>query len=290
MEKEHAEESGRFYRIGTAEERGFTPLSVTAIGAVLLLVAIFGWRAIGGGAGNTPTFTATVPGEVPGADARAEDIGFPETLLTAGDTPLPASTSTDSSLSGLSSIGADVMNQLIGTYVVLKQNGGYTQADGEAVANTLAEYLRAEISPKISTKADLATTNDTSYNRMLVYRADLRESFAPLLENTAAEFEIFALYVDTRDEKYLKQLLTAAARYREAADQTIRVVVPADLASYHLALVNALEEFATTLEQMAGVGDDAFASLALLRTYNSAETRLLNAFNALASAQADKKI
>ncbi len=44
-----------------------------------------------------------------------------------------------------------------------------------------------------------------------------------------------------------------------------------------------MEEFAATLDQLAAHADDPFASVALLRGYNQAETDMLTSFNSLAS-------
>jgi hypothetical protein len=213
----------------------------------------------------------------------------PQNLLAASNPPLTTETGTTTDPDGIGSIGADAMGQLIGTYVVLKESGSYTKAGGAELAGTIAEYMRARVSYESFEEKDIETTADTSYDRMLSYRADLRESLAPLLENTEPEFELFGRYVETGDPKYLAELKKVAARYRDAVAKSVRVTTPEDLAFYHVAVLNALQEFATTLEYMAEYADDAFASLALLRTYNSAEARVLNSFNSLALAQADKK-
>lgn len=284
MEKELANGSGPVLTTGSP---GYSAITVSALVSLVLLLSVVVWRASGLGT-SVVTFTAAPGNALENAAPLATSDDFSQHLLTTRDTPLAAGTSTVPDPDGIRSIGNDVMGQLVGTYVVLKQNGSYTKAEGEEVAGTIAEYMRAQVSYERFEKGDLMTTPDISYERMLAYRADLRESLAPLLENTEPEFEVFGRYVETNDPKYLAELKEIAGRYREAIAQTAAVVAPTDFAHYQLAVLNSLQEFATTLEYMAENADDAFASLALLRTYNSAEASLLNSFNSLALAQANK--
>ena len=125
---------------------------------------------------------------------------------------------------------------------------------------------------------------------MLQYRSDLRTAFAPLLKNTTPEYEIFAQYADTKDVSYLTKLKSIALDYRTAASSTALVVVPRDAVSYHVAILNAMEEFAATLDALATHANDPFASVALLRSYDQAESDMLTSFNALTTYYKSKQL
>jgi hypothetical protein len=175
------------------------------------------------------------------------------------------------------------MDQLLGAYVQIRQGGAYTPNQGQKAAEALAPYVRAPIEFTSYQTSDIQTDSDISYKRMLAYRSDLRASLAPLLKNTKPEYAIFALYASTKDPKYLSELKSVAENYRDASGATARVIAPSDAVPYHIAILNALQEFAATLDAMATHADDPFASVALLRTYDQAESDVLTSFNALAT-------
>ena len=149
----------------------------------------------------------------------------------------------------------------------------------------MAVALKAPVEYHAYTASDITIIADTSYERMLAYRSDLQKSLAPLLKNTQPEFEIFAYYVDTKDRAYLTKLQAIAANYRAAASATSRVSPPRDALAQHLGILNAMEEFAA----LAANADDPFAAVALLRTYNEAESRVLFSFKALATYYRQKQ-
>lgn len=189
----------------------------------------------------------------------------------------------------LSQIGDNALGKLIGGYVVLKQSGAYTAEAGERVAENVASSLTAPVAYAPTLESDIKVDPDIAYERMLQYRSDMRIAFAPLLQNTEAEFALFARYVETRDKSNLAELSGYAERYKKAAENAKKAVVPKDSVSYHVRIVNSLLQFAATLEAMVKHADDPMASLALLRTYNSAELEVFTSFNSLAAFQRNKK-
>lgn len=181
----------------------------------------------------------------------------------------------------VSYIGPAVLGQLTSTYDQMLQDGSFSLDDAQKAAESLAASLTAPVEYATYRATDLSIDPDTSYERMLRYRSDLRTALTPLLENTQAEYETFALYVETGDHTHLAQLRTAAQRYRDAQSAMARMSVPRDAAVYHLAIVDALGKFAATLDSMSTHADDPFAAVALLRTYNQAEADVLTSFGAL---------
>lgn len=214
--------------------------------------------------------------------APAPDAEWQQEMLLLG-----LSTSTNpaavSDSDPISMIGPYVAAELIGQYAGLKEQGRNTPENMQAAAESIARNVRASISYKTYAVADIPTDTDTSYERMLTYRADMREALKPLFTDMGPEFEIFARYVETSDPVYLEQLADSAKNYRAAADSAATVVVPKDAVNYHRAVLNAMQEFAATLDAMSEHADDPMASVALLRTYNTAELNMLNSFNDLPS-------
>jgi len=191
----------------------------------------------------------------------------------------PSATATD--VDPISLIGTQIAAQLVGQYAGLIGAGTYSVEAGAKAAEAIAGNVKAAVTYTTYQNSDLETDADISFDRMLGYKSDLRDAFAPLLENTADEFELYARYVDTQNPIYLEQLRAAAKHYREAADKTAHVVVPTDAVRYHIAILNAMQEFAATLDALAAHADDPLASVALLRTYNESESAVLYSFNDL---------
>lgn len=190
---------------------------------------------------------------------------------------------------GISNIGDNVVGALVDSYVTLQKSGVYTPDEGARVAENIAESLRAHVSFETYSAGDIKTDTDTSYDRMLRYRSDLRIALEPLLKNTAYELSLFASYIDTHDKTYIAGLKTAAGHYQDAVTNAANVVVPRDALSHHIGILNSLSEFGATISAMADNADDPFASAALLRTYNSAEAQMLTSFNTLAMYEKAKK-
>ena len=188
----------------------------------------------------------------------------------------------------LSQIGDNAFGKLIGTYVALKQSGAYTASAGERVAQDIATSLTAPVAYAPILESDIKADSDTSYKRMLQYRSDMRTAYEPLLQNKEPEFAVFARYVETGDKSNLATLSLYAERYKKTATNAKNATVPKDTISYHVRIANSLLQFAAVLEQMVKYADNSMASLALLRTYNSAELEVLTSFNSIATFQRNK--
>lgn len=244
---------------------GFSAIKVTAAISVFVLAAA-GWHIR----------QATNP-----EDANAAYIASAQSDADTSASGEFSSAASSSSASG-SALGAAVLDEIVSRYVSLQQQGIYTPEVGQKVAEKMAATLKPEIPYKQYSAADIRTDPDTTLARALAYRGDLQESLKPLLKNTQPEFEIFALYIDTKDEQHLTRLRAIAHDYRDAARASALVVAPADAVEQHVAILNAMEEFAAMLDAMATNASDPLASVVLLRTYNQAEADMLLSFKALA--------
>lgn len=213
-------------------------------------------------------------------EVRMDDLLWQQEMVLLG-----LATSSDPSASSevdpIAMIGPVVVAQLMGQYTGLIESGNYSPETASQVAESIAPHIKAAVPHRIYIAADVQTDSDISYERMLTYRADLREALDPLMQNMQSEFETYARFVETGDTAYLATLSDSAAQYRAAAANVVRVSTPRDAVRYHLDILNALEQFASTLDAMAKDTQDPFASVALLRTYNSAEQKMFTSFDAL---------
>ena len=281
MEKERADKSVGFcvssgssdrLRFVSARQRGFSPIFVTAGVSLAVLLAVGIWQ-IGSAfreRGDATSYVAMNEGESAGKSAEA-------------------ATSTLYAEDGTTPIGSAVLDGIVAEYLDLQERGLYTQEVAEKTAEKMAEGLVVPLSYRTYAAADIETTADTSYARMLAYRSDLQASLAPLLKNTEPEYEIFGTYVLTNDAKHLEKLRAAAQNYRAAAGATARVAVPRDALSFHLAILNALEQFAAALNTLAANADDPLAAVVVLRAFNQAETNVLTSFASLAKYYREKQ-
>ncbi len=246
---------------------GFSAIGVTAALAVLILVTTVGWQ-----------IWQTIREKDAKTSYVATDTQTTEEATASNDNPLV----TASSATGTTVLGASILADIVSRYASLQQQGIYTHDVGQQVAEKMAATLKPEVSYTQYGVADIKTNTDTSKEGALAYRQALQLSLMPLLKNTQPEFEIFAYYIDTKDEVYLTRLKEIARDYRAAASATALVVVPKDAAPEHVAILNAMQQFAATLDAMAENATDPFASAALLRTYNQAEADMLTSFKSLA--------
>lgn len=262
-----------------------SPLSVVAVASVLFLGGALTWKIVAGiGAKlqTSPSYvladaTSTTDG---GADWQQEMI-----LLGLATTSDPHATS---DADPISMIGPVVVGKLLGQYAGLIDSDTYSEDAAAKAGESIAANVRAAISYKTYDRSQLSTDTNISYQRMLQYRADMRVALAPLLDNTEPELDIYGKYVETSDPSYLTKLVAAAKNYRLAAEQASKVVVPRDAVNYHTDILNALSQFAATLDAMASHGEDVYGSVALLRNYNTAEQKVFNAFDALSAYYGQK--
>ena len=259
----------------------FPPITLAAGFAILALIGATAWQLTTSWRG-TEVSSARDNTEVSTTDSNALSESYFNWQRAPESSPA-SDTSTDvSDPDGLSYIEDNVLGTLVSSYVTLKDSGTYTPTTGEQVAGIIAAELRANISYRTYSPADIETVSDTSLSRMLLYRNDLRIALEPLLQNTEYELEVFAYYLDTNDVSYLDELSRMSENYRIATENVLEVVVLSDAVAYHVGILNALSEFEATLAQMTRHADDPYAAAALLRTFNTAEINMLTSFNALA--------
>lgn len=258
------------------DEEGFSGITVLAVIAVITLITSVMWRS-----GQTIQATNDYSG------VNAKDRG--QDAVMAADALAQLRTNTIPLIpeaaqgTAFTDIGAGMVSALLGTFTTLQQNGRYTPQAGEKAAEEIGSSVRPSV-PSITYDIEsVLPDSDTSSSRVLTYRTDLQTSLKPLLLNDEAEYVIFGRYTETGDKNDLIKLQRYASNYRAAASNAATLVVPADARSVHVALLNALQQFAATLDALSTHTNDPFASAALLVTYNNAEDGVRESFAGLVS-------
>lgn len=263
---------------------GFSPLTISAALSVAALLCVTGYRVeqlfVSHDADQGVIASATTSsGQNDTITDTTDDVnGFgPDTSGTN------ATSSND-----IDRLAPNVVGQLATHYMVMQQEGTYTADAGAQVATAMAPSVKVDVPFTTYSITDIKSSPDTSYASMMKYRSNLQISLAPLLKNSIPEITIFGMYTDTKDTKYLTQLNGIAQNYRDAANATAKIVVPVDAAPYQLDILNAMQEFASTLNELTSHVDDPITTAALLRSYNQAEQDMLTSFNSLTTYYASK--
>jgi hypothetical protein len=262
---------------------GFSGISVTAALSVVVLLGAVGWKI-------EQSFQDKGDGmNVVAGAAAADHSGIGNDALSGNAGSLGEGTSSATDPSAPAQITDSVANTLAYDYAAMQANGTYSTSSATALATAIGAGLKASVTYKQYSASDIKTDPDTSYARMLTYRAALQTSFAPLLKNTTPEIDMLTSYVKTNDPKYLTQLQQAADNYKLAAVETAQVVVPKDAVAVQVGILNAMQEFAATLDQMAASASDPFTEATLLNTYMQAQGDMFSSFNNLYGYEKNKQ-
>jgi hypothetical protein len=254
--------------------RDISHIKLTAILAVVVLVGVGIWQGIE--VINERNVAGTFVATAGSGDGAQNAAGGVLGTTTAGDSD------------PISAVSNNAIGEVVGAYTGLQENGQYSSTTAAELAGTIGLGLETPVSYAPIDASQIKTSPDTSYNAMMQYRASLQTSLKPLLNNTEPEYEIFGMYVETKQQTYLDQLQAAAANYVAAASSTAALTVPADAVQVQLGLVNSMYEFAATVNDLADHAGDPIASSVLLENYNQAENDVLSAFQALVTCEQSK--
>ena len=249
---------------------GVSPARITAYAALLFLCGVITWNMTAKPdvvASNTPT-------------RAAESVGQ-DYLATL------ASSTSENSTGTITPLGASIFANAVLAYDRAATAASSSDA-GLAAVQKLGESIVAPVAFRTYAASDIKTDPDTSKDRALSYRADLRVALEPLFANKDYELDIFAKYIDTKDPTYLNQMHATSQNYKLAIANTEKVVAPADAASYQAAILSAMNKFSATLDALAAHAEDPFASAALLRTYIDAQDGVVASFNSIGRYAAQK--
>ena len=276
----HLQANSEWYTFLVENERsyksGFSAISMSAMLSLLVLVGAIGWKIDQAFQNKNTALTVVASAAVAGHS------GIPDNNPSANYLNGISSTGSSSiNPYDPSQIGDNVAATLASDYTLLQANGTYSTTTAAQTAEALGKNLKASVSYKMYAATDIKTDSNTSYARMLSYRTDLQTSLAPLLKSTTPELDMLTKYVQTNDQTYLTQLRQAADTYKLAAAASAQVVVPADAVPVQLGILNAMQEFAATLDQMAANANDPFTEATLINTYMQAQSDMFSSFNNL---------
>jgi cytoskeletal protein RodZ len=246
--------------------RGFTSIIMTAVLAVLVLVGIIAWKV----------YTQQ--------QARRAELAASNTASSTAPSGSQSGDTIDQILGNYTIAPQDQhMAQAVTNYLTDVQNGGDATTSARELATQIASSSGNIVAYTTYTTHNIQLDSDTSNTRALQYRADLRTSLAPLLNNTQSELDLYAQFLSTHDTMYLTQLSQAANNYRDAIALTLKVRTPKDAAAYQVGILNAMSRFAATLDALVAQAQDPFASAGTVHDFNASETAMYTAFNALAT-------
>ncbi len=248
---------------------------MSAVLSLLVLVGAIGWKIDQTFQNKNDSLTVVASAAAAGHSAIPDN----DQTTDYGSGSDIAGTSTDPY--DPSQIGDNVASALASDYALLQAGGTYSTTTAAQTAEALGENLKASVSYKTYSATDIPTSSDTSYAAMLGYRASLQTALKPLLANTTPEIDMLTSYVQTNDPTYLTQLRQAADNYSLAAAASAQIVVPADAVTVQLGILNAMQEFAATLNQMATSANDPFTEATLINTYMQAQSDMFTSFNDL---------
>ena len=246
---------------------------MTAALSVIILIGAIGWKV-------DQSFQKSQAGISTTSAPAGSDSGN-ESAASSGAGLGIGSTSAAADPYAPSVISDNVAATLATDYAATAQGGAYSTSSAVQAAQALGASLNADVTYRVYGASDIKTDPDTSYAGMLAYRASLQKTFTPLLANKQPELDMFSRYVETQDPQYLTELQQAADNYKLAAAETAQVVVPADAVSVQIGILNAMQSFAATLDQMAASADDPVAEAALVNTYLQGQQQMFSTFNAL---------
>jgi hypothetical protein len=246
--------------------------------AVVLLVGTIGWKATGLLQAKNTALSVVAPASAPRATTTEN------TADTVSDSILGTSRySPETVTDGLTA-------SLASTYATLKRSGSYSTTTSIALAEHIGQNVSVPIVSKVYATSDVRTDADTSYERMLAYRLALQKSLAPLMGHTTNELDTLRTYENTHDARYLDTLSRAAVNYHAVATATALIPVPVDGLDEHVAILNALSQFASTLDTLVAHADDPIAEAALLTTYMQAQQTMFTSFNSLYAYWRSKQV
>lgn len=256
-------------------------LATSAALSLVVVVGVAGWTMRETARQKDADLTAI-------ADIAAAGQGADAAYDLAANLGIHAPYATSSTPEEIAQIGTSTLSRIVDSYMELARHHAYTPEVGARIAASVAPSVRADIPYAMYDDTSVATSSDTSRKGRVAYRAALQTSLAPFKKNATYELGLYDAYMKTHDAKFLAQIKAAAENYRDAASLTAKVTVPQDAVGIHVGILNATQEFATTLDFIVDNIGDPVTSLALLRSYDKAEDDMADSFGALDAYFAEK--
>ncbi|TSC86991.1 MAG: hypothetical protein G01um10148_96 [Parcubacteria group bacterium Gr01-1014_8] len=261
---------------------------ITAGLAAAILLSAIGWQLGGYWAKHHVVKKPIQFDRAPDETSKAPVIGsisndWRDELARLGLVNTTTDAAVATSSDPLATFGDTIAQEFLTTYLSLKQYGSYSPEKAAQLGKALGSNAHVPTNFTLHASSELTLASDTSKERILKYRSEMRDALRMLVNGSPPEFETLALYIETKNPERLIELSEAAERYRDAEKNALAVVVPSDAAELHIRVVNALGAYGSAVDQLVRSMASPVTTLAVLRTYNEAEREMLYAFDALAS-------
>jgi hypothetical protein len=163
--------------------------------------------------------------------------------------------------------------ELFATYASLKTGGGIgTEFQNQAVEAVVERYVQESVVYTYSSdELTYASTQDSE--TIAEYRTAVREALQAAAVVERSELEVYAYLIDSGRSVYEEELSRNASIYRGIAQALKRIPVPLLLSANHLALMNALMDFAAAIDDMVATYRDPLAALIATSAYADADDR-----------------
>ena len=271
---------------------GFFGLGITAALSVLILLGATAWKITDAIHAHNETLSVSSTGSTDRISATGAQNPSSYASTNNGSSQSSTATAADDPYAP-AHIGDNVASVLAADYQIMQKSGTYTAEQKAHVAQALGANLKASVAYKSYTSDSIKTdrpASDTSYARMLTYRTDLQSSLASLMKNTTPEIDLLTKYVQTNDPTYLTEIQKVSGNYKLAVAKTALVVAPGDAGAVHIGILNAMQEFAATLDQMVASANDPFTEATLINTYMQAQQDMFSSFNNLYGYYKSKQV
>ncbi len=213
---------------------------------------------------------------VPRAIADIKVAASPTTSYDLNDDSLPPAPADDT-------LTAAFAKNFMTLYLSAKEQNGGADLSESDIAN-LSKQVMDSLTSSISVAPDFKSAKDIKVSGS---GADALKAFAVSAEavfaanqSSATTSELFYLQnvVQNNDNSAIPYLISLAKSYRNNAVGLSTLLVPQELASDDLAIVNALMRISGITSDFARVNDDPLAAMLALNQYPGAVLNLKNAF------------
>jgi RNase H-fold protein (predicted Holliday junction resolvase) len=224
------------------------------------------------------------PQEVTEVDTKAQAASITITV--------PTTTNSTSTNSKNNLTKTDVLTyDIIQPYITKKKNDTYDPSStNETIIQRATKRMFTINMPRVPLR-DIKTTNDTTKQSVVKYKADIKQALQPILMlKKEYELDVYSRAIRDNDLKIFQHLNNIAKQYRKASKQVLVVTAPKDVAETQRKLAEDLMVFATVLDAMAEGYNDPAMSLAGLKHFTETEQEIVKTFDLYKKYFLSKKV
>jgi len=167
---------------------------------------------------------------------------------------------------------------LLIAYIDAKQNKKDTAELDSVLAKMSKDFLNLKIQRYIEADINIDKSGATNTAK---YKQSLSRALRPLLKVKEYELETVAKIIKENDEESMKILEEDMLLYRKTIENLLKMKVPKELATPHLALINAYSKFLASLQLIKESKNDIILVYPALKYFLEADAEIYSAFDAL---------